>query len=62
MSTVFDLPCPGCGHHMSVRKDGDAECVACNRRYHARMGHLFPVVEAPDPLTGAREPVDRVPS
>jgi hypothetical protein len=45
MSTVFGLPCPGCGEQMATTADGDVECVACDRRYHAGMGHLFPLVE-----------------
>ena len=48
MSTVFDMPCPECGHQMSVRPDGDAECVGCERRYHSRMGHLFPSARLPE--------------
>jgi predicted RNA-binding Zn-ribbon protein involved in translation (DUF1610 family) len=43
MSTVFEYPCPGCGLHMDVRSDGDVECPACDRRYHARMGYLLPM-------------------
>jgi hypothetical protein len=45
MSTIFDLPCPGCGEQMATTAEGDVECVACERRYHAGMGHLFPLVE-----------------
>ena len=45
MSTVFALPCPGCGEQMATTSDGDLECTACDKRYHAEMGHLFPLVE-----------------
>ena len=45
MSTVFDVPCPECGQHMSVGSGGDLECAACQHSYHARMGHLFLVAE-----------------
>jgi len=41
MSTMFEVPCPGCGRPMRVGADGDAECVPCDQRYHAGMGHLF---------------------
>jgi endogenous inhibitor of DNA gyrase (YacG/DUF329 family) len=44
MSTVFEVPCPECGHQMRVAANGeDVECPACRRAYHARMGHLFPL-------------------
>lgn len=45
MSTIFYLPCPGCGVPMANTADGDVECTACDKRYHAEMGHLFPLVE-----------------
>lgn len=51
MSTVFDVPCPGCGTQMLVREDGDVECVPCEQRYHARMGHLFPPRQQTDLLS-----------
>ena len=41
MSTMFEVPCPGCGQPMWVGAEGDAECVPCDQRYHAGMGHLF---------------------
>ena len=46
MSTVFEVPCPECGQHMSVGGGGELECPACERTYHARMGHLFLVGES----------------
>ena len=45
MSTVFDVPCPECGEQMSVSAGGELQCPQCERTYHARMGHLFPVGE-----------------
>lgn len=54
MSTLFDFPCPGCGAQMVVRQDGDVECAPCDRRYHARMGHLLPLPRPePKDLTAA---------
>jgi hypothetical protein len=46
MSTVFDVPCPGCGQQMTVMADGDVKCAACDRQYHRRMGLLLPVHQA----------------
>ena len=47
MSTVFEVPCPECGRQMSVVGEGELKCPTCERTYHARMGHLFPVGDAP---------------
>jgi hypothetical protein len=52
MSTVFDVPCPGCGRPMSVEAD-ELQCSGCQQAYHLRMGHLFPAAE--------RAPSDRAP-
>ena len=43
MSTVFDVPCPECGHQMTIADNGDLRCPPCAQTYRARMGHLFPV-------------------
>lgn len=60
MSTVFGVPCPGCGHEMDVRADGDVQCVACDRRYHARMGHLFALDDqcSAQPMATGPRPVE----
>jgi tRNA(Ile2) C34 agmatinyltransferase TiaS len=47
MSTVFEVPCPECGGQMSVAGEGELRCPPCERTYHARMGHLFPVGKPP---------------
>ena len=47
MSTVFEVPCPECGEQMSVAAAGELQCQSCQRTYHVRMGHLFPVGEQP---------------
>lgn len=49
MSTVFGVPCPGCGQQMWITADGDVACAACDRQYHARMGVLFLTEQHPDP-------------
>ena len=54
MSTVFEVPCPGCGRTMSVEADGDLQCSSCQVAYHLRMGHLFPAGER-TPSTRAAE-------
>ena len=53
MSTVFEVPCPGVGDR--CRSPARASCSAptCAQRYHARMGHLFPVGE---PARGVTRP------
>jgi endogenous inhibitor of DNA gyrase (YacG/DUF329 family) len=51
MSTVFEVPCPECGRQMAVAAEDELQCPTCERTYHARMGHLFPVGE---PGTEAR--------
>jgi hypothetical protein len=48
MSTVFEVPCPDCGRQMSVADECELRCATCDRTYHVRMGHLFPVGEPPD--------------
>ena len=64
MSTVFEVPCPDCGQQMLVEADGGLECATCQRMYHARMGHLFPVGERPpsQPLAQASSPTTPTPS
>ena len=47
MSTVFDVPCPGCGRRMTVKGDGHLRCAGCQQAYQLRMGHLFPMQAAP---------------
>ena len=47
MSTVFGVPCPECGQQLSVARTGELQCVACERLYRARMGHLFLLGEPP---------------
>ena len=56
MSTVFEVPCPECGRVMSVAAEGELRCPACERTYHARMGHLFPVEEGPARALGPEVP------
>ena len=60
MSTMFEVPCPGCGRPMRVGADGDAECVPCDQRYHAGMGHLFAQVEQrpAQPVSTGQGPVE----
>ena len=53
MSTVFEVPCPECGRHMSVAAGGELQCATCERTYHARMGHLFPVGEPQAPRSSS---------
>ena len=45
---------------MTVRTDGDLECVACGRRFHSRLGHLFPLrgEQVVRPATGAAAQVE----
>jgi hypothetical protein len=64
MSRVFDVPCPDCGQQMLVEAGGGLECGNCQRMYHARMGHLFPVDERPPsrPLAHASSPTTPTPS
>lgn len=64
MSRVFGVPCPDCGQQMLVDADGGLECANCQRMYHARMGHLFPVGERPpsQPLAQASSPTTPTPS
>ena len=47
MSTLFEVPCPECGRQMSVADEDALRCATCDRTYHVRMGHLFPVDEPP---------------
>ena len=56
MSTVFEVPCPECGRRMAVAAEDELQCPTCERTYHARMGHLFPVGE---PGTGVVYPESR---
>jgi hypothetical protein len=60
MSTVFGVPCPDCGHLLSVVGERELECPTCERSYQTRLGHLFPVgdVVPPDRPPG-REPTGR---
>jgi uncharacterized Zn finger protein (UPF0148 family) len=53
MSTVFAVPCPGCGQQMWITADGDVACAACDRQYHARMGVLFLTEQHPGPAPRA---------
>ena len=64
MSTVFQVPCPDCGQQMLVEADGGLECANCQRMYHARMGHLYPVSARPpsQPLAQASSPTTPTPS
>ena len=62
MSTMFEVPCPGCGQPMWVGAEGDAKCVPCDQRYHAGMGHLFPVADPPrDGLAATEHPAGVAP-
>ena len=63
MSSVFEVPCPECGRQMSVVGGGELQCATCERTYHARMGHLFPVGEPPGTRVVISEsPPDRGPA
>lgn len=60
MSTMFEVPCPACGRPMWVGAEGDAECVPCDQRYHAGMGHLFAQADqgSAQPIATAHRPVE----
>jgi tRNA(Ile2) C34 agmatinyltransferase TiaS len=62
MSSVFEVPCPECGRQMSVAAGGELQCPKCERRFHARMGHLFPVGERGAKVVISESPPDRGPA
>jgi tRNA(Ile2) C34 agmatinyltransferase TiaS len=62
MSTVFEVPCPDCGQQMSVAAGGELQCPTCERTYHARMGHLFPVSEQGTQVVMSESPPGRGPA
>jgi hypothetical protein len=42
-STIFDLPCPGCGHALVPDDLATCHCAACGRSFRSSLGYLVPI-------------------